>query len=60
VRTYTGTNYDSEYYLVKDTNRVRIQTRKQHYRKEQKKINPEQVQKDGVGDENRKKLRRSG
>ena len=60
MRTYTGTNYDSEYYLVKDMNRVRIQTRKQHYRKEQKKINPEQVQKDSVGDENRKKLIRSG
>jgi len=41
VRTYGGTSYGSDHYLVKGVYRARIQTRKQHYRKEQEKIHLE-------------------
>ena len=43
VRIYRGASYGSDHYIVQGMYRAKIQTRKQHYRKEQEKIHLEQL-----------------
>lgn len=59
VRTYRGATYDRDCYLMKSAYRARIKTRKLHYEKEREKISLEELWKDSVGDECRKKLNKA-